>query len=83
MFDKTIGANVDLNGDFLTEERPYDAINKAVNKLDDAIISATNLPLDLASIDIKASWQYLGEISGRSATEDIIEEIFKKFCVGK
>ncbi|MBO5286052.1 MAG: tRNA uridine-5-carboxymethylaminomethyl(34) synthesis GTPase MnmE [Clostridia bacterium] len=83
LFDKTIGANVDLNGDFLTEERHYDAINKAVNKLDDAIISATNLPLDLASIDIKASWQYLGEISGRSATEDIIEEIFKKFCVGK
>ena len=83
LFDKTVGASVDLNGEFLTEERHYDAINKAVQKLDDAITSTKDLPLDLASIDIKSAWQYLGEISGKSATEDIIEEIFKKFCVGK
>jgi tRNA modification GTPase len=83
LFDKTVGASVDLNGEFLTEERHYDAISKAVQKLDDAITSTKDLPLDLASIDIKSAWQYLGEISGKSATEDIIEEIFKKFCVGK
>ena len=41
------------------------------------------MPLDLSSIDIKEAWQYLGEISGKSASEDVINEIFSKFCVGK
>ena len=33
--------------------------------------------------DIKEAWQYLGEITGKTASEEIIDEIFSKFCVGK
>ena len=40
-------------------------------------------PLDILSVDILAGWQYLGEISGKTASEDIIDDIFSRFCVGK
>ena len=37
----------------------------------------------IPAIDIKDGWDALGEITGETATERIIEEIFSKFCVGK
>ena len=40
-------------------------------------------PLDLIGIDVKEAWDALGEITGETATEAIIAEIFAKFCVGK
>ena len=40
-------------------------------------------PLDFISIEVQAAWETLGEITGETATEAIIEEIFAKFCVGK
>jgi len=83
MFEKTVGANVDLNGDFLCEERHFDAINRAKEKLAAAFSAVDSVTLDVLSIDIKDGWDALGEISGRTATEDIINDIFKKFCVGK
>ena len=33
--------------------------------------------------DIRKVWDSLGEITGETATEEIIDEIFAKFCVGK
>ena len=83
VYGRTVGANIDLGGDFLTEERHYDAIKRAKEKIASAKASVINMPLDLSSIDIKEAWQYLGEISGKSASEDVINEIFSKFCVGK
>ena len=41
------------------------------------------MPLDLVSIDVKSAWDSLGEITGKTATEEIINNIFSKFCVGK
>ena len=39
--------------------------------------------LDLVSIDLKSAWLYLGEITGVTENEEIINSIFTKFCVGK
>jgi tRNA modification GTPase len=83
MFEKTVGANVDLNGDFLCEERHFDAIKRAKEKLMVALSAIDMVTLDVLAIDVKDGWEALGEISGRTATEDIINDIFKKFCVGK
>ncbi len=81
MYDKGVG--VDLNGDFLCEERHFIALNKAKEKLLSAVHNIGLVPLDILAIDIKDGWDALGEISGRTATEDIISNIFAKFCVGK
>lgn len=41
------------------------------------------LPEDLFVVDIKEAWEALGEITGSTVTEDIIENIFANFCIGK
>ena len=48
-----------------------------------ALENINAVPLDILSIDIKDGWDALGEISGKTATEEIIDNIFSKFCVGK
>ncbi len=40
-------------------------------------------PIDMVEIDIKAAWQSLGEITGDYHPEDLIDELFSKFCLGK
>ncbi len=76
-------ANIDINGEFLTEERHYDALKRAKAKIDEGLNGLGNSPLDMVAIDIKDAWDALGEISGKTATEEIINNIFSKFCVGK
>lgn len=83
LYQKTIGSGIDLNGDFLCEERHFDALNRASDKLNQALEGIDKVPLDILAIDIKDGWDALGEISGKTATEEIIDNIFSKFCVGK
>ncbi len=68
---------------FLIEERHYGALCRAEESLRRAIFACESQPLDLIGIDVKEAWDALGEITGETATEAIIEEIFSKFCVGK
>ena len=83
LYQKTVGDGIDLNGDFLCEERHFDALNRAEEKFSMALANINTVPLDILSIDIKDGWDALGEISGKTATEEIINNIFSKFCVGK
>ena len=68
---------------FLIEQRHFDALTRSSQALLSAINACGIQPLDLIGIDVKAAWDALGEITGETATETIIEEIFSKFCVGK
>lgn len=42
-----------------------------------------DLPLDFVSIDLDAAYHTLGEITGETASEDLLERIFSEFCIGK
>ena len=68
---------------FLIEQRHYEALKRAKEALVRAILACQTETADLIAIDIKEAWDALGEISGETASEKIIEEIFSKFCVGK
>lgn len=48
-----------------------------------AAADAGRIPLDMLTVDISQAWQKLGEITGETANEEIVNEIFSKFCVGK
>lgn len=72
------------DGQFITNIRHKNAITNAIKKLEKAeqtIID--NMPIDIISIDILDALRELGKITGDSVSEDIIKEIFKKFCLGK
>lgn len=68
---------------FIIEERHYSALTKASRALLEGINICGLVPPDLLSIHLKECWQALGEITGETANESIISEIFEKFCVGK
>ena len=82
MLEKSM-AGYDTDAAFLIEKRHYDALACALAEINEAVSLCGNVPLDLLGVHLKAAWDKLGEISGRTATEEIINEIFSKFCVGK
>lgn len=42
-----------------------------------------SMPSDCIVVDLRAAWEKLGEISGETVGEDIIDQIFSQFCIGK
>lgn len=82
LLEKCAG-KTDVNGEYLTEKRHFIAICEAENSLNAAIDGISKFPIDLVSCDVKQSWEKLGEITGTTASEEVIDRIFEKFCVGK
>lgn len=68
----------------ITRERHFEALSKAKKHLEETKIALqNNLSPDFLTIDLRAALRALGEISGETASEDIIDRIFKDFCIGK
>lgn len=82
LYERFVG-KVDTNADYLCEERHLAALSVARDKISSALSVLGKEPLDILAIDVRAAWQSLGEITGKTATEEIINNIFSKFCVGK
>ena len=83
LYNRSVASGIDVTGDFLCEERHFDALSRAKQCLQTALRALGTVSLDLVAIDVKDGWDALGEISGKTATEEIINNIFSKFCVGK
>ena len=85
MLEYVTSKNVNNGSIVLTNTRHINSIKKALERADDSIRSVQDemLNLDLVSIDIKNIWLELGDITGNSDNEKIIDDIFSKFCVGK
>lgn len=68
----------------ITNVRHRDQLLKAKSNIEDALNSLeSNMPLDCIEVDIKGCWENLGEITGDTVGEDIIDKIFSEFCIGK
>ncbi|MFL0248550.1 tRNA uridine-5-carboxymethylaminomethyl(34) synthesis GTPase MnmE [Candidatus Clostridium stratigraminis] len=68
----------------ITNIRHKQALLKAKVSLFSAVEALKNTQaIDLASIDLRDAWASLGEITGETAQEDIIDKIFSEFCIGK
>ena len=68
------------NYDLVTSERHYEAINGAIKELNEI---DNNMYTDMVLVCLISTKRYLDEITGESVTEDIINKIFERFCVGK
>lgn len=68
----------------ITNIRHKELIEEALGHLQEAKLSLeSNMPVDIISINIKEVLQDLGKITGENVSEDVIKEIFSKFCLGK
>ena len=77
--------NLETDGEIIiTNIRHKNQIEYAINNINEAINAVkNNLPIDIISISIKQTLEDLGKITGENVSEDIINEIFSKFCLGK
>lgn len=71
------------DGLILANERHVDAVSRANSHLKQAIESIDDYTLDLVTIDLNLCYSALGEITGNTTSEEIIDAIFSKFCLGK
>ena len=68
----------------MTEERHLQLASRALESLRHAVDSIdAGFELDLAEIDLKEALEALSEITGEDASEEVIDRVFKNFCVGK
>lgn len=70
------------DGEIITSERHKGALYRAKRALESAI-SSLDGTVDLTLVDLREAYDALGEITGKTATEDVVDAIFAKFCVGK
>ncbi len=69
---------------YITNARHKKALEEALNSLELVVKSIeANMPEDFFSIDLTNAYEHLGRILGESVEEDIINQIFEKFCMGK
>ena len=76
---------IELNdGNLITNVRHKEHIRKAINYVNEAKNTVEqNLPIDIVSVPVKQILEELSSITGENVSEDIINEIFSKFCLGK
>ncbi|CAH2215344.1 tRNA uridine-5-carboxymethylaminomethyl(34) synthesis GTPase MnmE [Tepidibacter aestuarii] len=68
----------------ITNVRHKDSLEKAIKSINDAIKAIEdNMALDFIEVDLKNIWDYLGEVSGDTVSEDLLDTIFRDFCIGK
>lgn len=76
--------NINTEGTIVTNLRHYNNLKEVAKSLAEVKAGMdNNLPGDLLALDIRRSLHYLGEITGEVTTEDKLDYIFSKFCIGK
>ena len=69
---------------YIQNERQINLLRQAADSLKDAVEAAENrLPYDCLTIDVDRALTLMGEITGETVRDEIINEIFARFCVGK
>lgn len=68
----------------VSSARHEEALRRARDHMGDFKNSlGAGVPADLMTIDLRDSWEALGEITGSTVTEDLLDRIFSEFCIGK
>tara|TARA_A100001234_G_scaffold192959_1_gene180428 strand:+ start:1927 stop:3312 length:1386 start_codon:yes stop_codon:yes gene_type:complete len=73
-----------IDNSTISNSRHYDLLNKTYEEIHKVKTSiANNVSSDLLAIDIKQAIYYLGELTGEISNDEILGNIFSKFCIGK
>ncbi len=69
---------------YVSNSRHIALLKQARHAIQDAINAAeSGVPMDMVQIDLTRTWEILGEIIGESASDELINQLFSQFCLGK
>ena len=69
---------------YLSNARSISLLKKSLNNISNAIDNINNNdPIDIVELELKNAWSTLGEIIGETYTEELLDELFSRFCLGK
>ena len=69
---------------YLSNARSIALLKQSLNIINESITNINNnIPIDIIETDLKECWNTLGEIIGESYTDELIDSIFERFCLGK
>ena len=69
---------------YVSNPRHISLLKQARQSIQDAIDAAeSGIPMDMVQIDLTRTWEILGEIIGESASDELIDQLFSQFCLGK
>lgn len=72
------------NLDIVSSARVISLIKEALTHIDNAIANLKeDVPVDMILLDMQASWESLGEITGETYQEELLDTLFSNFCLGK
>lgn len=72
------------NDIMVTNARHKNSLETAFNACNDALEAlGQNIELDIVETDFKIAWDSLGKITGDTVSEDLLDTIFREFCIGK
>ncbi len=84
LFEAAAGEGVNTESTIVTNARHHDALRRADAALEEVLTGLdANITGDFVAQDIRRSLAYLGEITGEIGVEDLLGNIFGKFCIGK
>lgn len=69
---------------YLSNARSISLLKKSLNNISNAIDNINNNdPIDIVELELKDAWSTLGEIIGETYTDELLDELFSRFCLGK
>ncbi|HAR6773309.1 TPA: tRNA uridine-5-carboxymethylaminomethyl(34) synthesis GTPase MnmE [Staphylococcus aureus] len=69
---------------YVSNSRHISLLKQARQTIQDAIDAAeSGVPMDMVQIDLTRTWEILGEIIGEAASDELIDQLFSQFCLGK
>lgn len=78
------GDSAGFDETLVTATRHKEALQKAASALGEAVEAIrSGIPMDLITIDVNTAWTALGEITGDTLQDDLVDRIFSGFCIGK
>ena len=84
LFSMVTHGKVNADETLVTNARHYEALKAVNNAIEDILLGLNaHVPGDLLALDIRRALHYLGEITGEITTDDQLDYIFSKFCIGK
>lgn len=84
LLEKVNLSNINTSETLVTNIRHVEALKQTQNSLNSVLENIHNpVTSDFLAMDIKQALHYLGEITGTVTTDDLLENIFTKFCIGK